>query len=192
MKDIRRVFEYHGAEHKVVFNFESGQPVNVENAQKFTTFHPRCGTSFLLVVMLISMIVYTLIPFDSFAAKLLVAHCAAAADRRGQLRIDPLRRPAARFVAGHLDRSRPLAAAHHHQAARRCSRPPSPSTLLTAPWRSKKSRAASWSSPNIAGSCNSRNNSSQIEVRFEELTQQLADPAVMSDGDQLPQSRQGP
>ena len=53
MKDIRRVFEYHGAEHKVVFNFESGKPVNVENAQKFVTFHPRCGTSFLLVVMVI-------------------------------------------------------------------------------------------------------------------------------------------
>ena len=42
MKDIRRVFQYHGAEHKVVFNFESGKPVNVENAQKFTTYHPRC------------------------------------------------------------------------------------------------------------------------------------------------------
>ena len=56
MKDIRRVFEYHGAEHKVVFNFESGKPVTVENAQKFVTFHPRCGTSFLLVVMVISMI----------------------------------------------------------------------------------------------------------------------------------------
>src|ERR1043166_7507337 len=71
MKDIRRVFEYHGAEHKVVFNFESGKPVNVENAQTFTTFHPRCGTSFLLVVMIVSMCVYTLIPFDSFAMKLL-------------------------------------------------------------------------------------------------------------------------
>ncbi len=43
-KDIRRVFEYHGAEHKVVFNYESGTPVNVENAQAFTTYHPRCGT----------------------------------------------------------------------------------------------------------------------------------------------------
>ena len=48
LKDIRRVFEYHGAEHKVVFNFESGKPVTVENAQQFVTFHPRCGTSFLL------------------------------------------------------------------------------------------------------------------------------------------------
>jgi len=70
-KDIRRVFEYHGAEHKVVFNYESGTPVNIENAQAFTTYHPRCGTSFLLVVMLVSMVVYTLIPFDGFALKLL-------------------------------------------------------------------------------------------------------------------------
>ena len=69
MKDIRRVFEYHGAEHKVVFNFESGKPVNVENAQTFSTFHPRCGTSFLLVVMAISMIVYALVPVDGFLAK---------------------------------------------------------------------------------------------------------------------------
>ena len=69
-KDIRRVFEYHGAEHKVVFNYESGQPVNVENAQQFVTWHPRCGTSFLLVVMVISMLTYMLVPFDSFGAKL--------------------------------------------------------------------------------------------------------------------------
>jgi uncharacterized protein YqhQ len=71
MKDIYRVFEYHGAEHKVVFNYESGQPVNVANAQKFTTFHPRCGTSFLMVVMVVSMVVYTLIPFSGFGMKLL-------------------------------------------------------------------------------------------------------------------------
>jgi uncharacterized protein YqhQ len=71
MKDIRRVFEYHGAEHKVVFNFESRKPVTVDNAQKFVTFHPRCGTSFLLVVMVISMIVYALVPVDGFAAKLI-------------------------------------------------------------------------------------------------------------------------
>lgn len=68
-KDIRRVFEYHGAEHKVVFNYESGQPVTVENAQKFVTWHPRCGTSFLLVVMMIAMVIYTLVPFEGFAAK---------------------------------------------------------------------------------------------------------------------------
>jgi uncharacterized protein YqhQ len=71
MKDIHRVFEYHGAEHKVVFNFESGKPVTVENAQKFVTFHPRCGTSFLLVVMAISMICYALLPIDGFMPRFL-------------------------------------------------------------------------------------------------------------------------
>jgi uncharacterized protein YqhQ len=70
IKDFRRMFEYHGAEHKVVFNFESGQPVTVENAQKFVTFHPRCGTSFLFVLMVIAMIVYALLPFDGFWLKL--------------------------------------------------------------------------------------------------------------------------
>ncbi len=69
LKDIRRVFEYHGAEHKVVFNFESGRPVTVENAQQFTTFHPRCGTSFLFVIFILAIPVYTLIPFDGFAAR---------------------------------------------------------------------------------------------------------------------------
>jgi uncharacterized protein YqhQ len=67
MRDIRRVFEYHGAEHKVVFNQESGLPVSVSEAQKFVTFHPRCGTSFLMVVMLISILTYALIPFEGFA-----------------------------------------------------------------------------------------------------------------------------
>jgi len=70
LKDIRRMFAYHGAEHKVVFNYESGEPVTVENAQKFVTFHPRCGTSFLLVVMLLAIPIYAVLPFDSFSAKL--------------------------------------------------------------------------------------------------------------------------
>lgn len=67
--DIHRVFEYHGAEHRVVFNFESGQPVTVAAAQRFVTWHPRCGTSFLLVVMMIAMAVYTLVPFEGFMAR---------------------------------------------------------------------------------------------------------------------------
>ncbi len=69
-KDIRRVFQYHGAEHKVVFNFESGKPVSVENAQQFVTWHPRCGTSFMFVIMFISMLVYMVIPAPTFMAKL--------------------------------------------------------------------------------------------------------------------------
>jgi len=66
--DMRRIFQYHGAEHKVVFNFESGEPVTVERAQQFTTFHPRCGTSFLMMLMFVAVPVYALIPFDGFAA----------------------------------------------------------------------------------------------------------------------------
>ena len=69
-KDIQRVFQYHGAEHKVVFNFESGQPVTIDNAQRFVTFHPRCGTSFMLVVMVISLVVYAFLPVDNFFIKL--------------------------------------------------------------------------------------------------------------------------
>ena len=72
MKDIRRVFEFHGAEHKVVFNFESGKPVTVANAQQFTTYHPRCGTSFLMLLMIVSMAVYPLIPFQGFLGKFLM------------------------------------------------------------------------------------------------------------------------
>ena len=71
MKDIFRVFQYHGAEHKVVFNYESGQEVNIENAQKFVTWHPRCGTSFLFVLLIMVIPFYALIPFDGFAAKLI-------------------------------------------------------------------------------------------------------------------------
>jgi uncharacterized protein YqhQ len=70
-KDMRRMFQYHGAEHKVVFNYEAGEPVTVANAQRYTTFHPRCGTSFLLVLMFIAVPVYALIPFDGFLAKFL-------------------------------------------------------------------------------------------------------------------------
>jgi uncharacterized protein YqhQ len=70
-KEIRRVYEYHGAEHKTVFNFESGKPVNVENARGFSRLHPRCGTSFLLVVMLVSMAIFLLIPFHGFLLRFL-------------------------------------------------------------------------------------------------------------------------
>jgi len=69
-KDMRRIFQYHGAEHKVVFNYESGKPLSVENAQKFTTFHPRCGTCFLLIMLVIALFLNALLPIDGFVAKL--------------------------------------------------------------------------------------------------------------------------
>jgi uncharacterized protein YqhQ len=62
MKDIRRVFEYHGAEHKVIGAFEAGEPLTVENARKYTCIHPRCGTSFLMVVMVLSIMLFSMIP----------------------------------------------------------------------------------------------------------------------------------
>ncbi|MBQ3273990.1 MAG: DUF1385 domain-containing protein [Christensenellaceae bacterium] len=60
MPDIKRLFSYHGAEHKVINCYEHDMPMDVENAQKFTTRHPRCGTSYLLIVMIISILVFAL------------------------------------------------------------------------------------------------------------------------------------
>ena len=65
MKEIHRVFMYHGAEHKSIFCYESGKPLTVENAQQFTTLHPRCGTSFLVIVMIISIFIFTLMGTNS-------------------------------------------------------------------------------------------------------------------------------
>jgi uncharacterized protein YqhQ len=68
-KDIRRVYEYHGAEHKTVFAFENGDRLETAKVQKYSTYHPRCGTSFLMTVMIISMVVYMAIPVHTFWAR---------------------------------------------------------------------------------------------------------------------------
>ena len=68
MKDIRRVFQYHGAEHKVVHTWEAGEELAVENARGKSTLHPRCGTSFLMFVMVVSIIVFSIFKFDAFWA----------------------------------------------------------------------------------------------------------------------------
>lgn len=62
-KDVKRVFEYHGAEHKTIFAYENGEELTAENAAKYTTLHPRCGTSFLLIVMLTAIIVFSFMDF---------------------------------------------------------------------------------------------------------------------------------
>src|SRR3989442_9765993 len=72
IKDIRRVFEYHGAEHKTVFTWEKGLELTVENARPQPRQHPRCGTSFLMVVMLVSIILFSVVRFDSLVYNLLV------------------------------------------------------------------------------------------------------------------------
>ena len=61
MKDVRRLFQYHGAEHRVVYNFESGSEITVANAQSFPTQHPRCGTSFLFIVMLSAILIFAVV-----------------------------------------------------------------------------------------------------------------------------------
>lgn len=62
MSDIQRVFQYHGAEHKSIFAFEAGDQLTIENVKRYSRLHPRCGTSFLLIVMLVSIGVFSLIP----------------------------------------------------------------------------------------------------------------------------------
>jgi uncharacterized protein YqhQ len=66
LADIRRVYQYHGAEHKTVFAFENNDPLTTGAVQTYPTWHPRCGTSFLMTVMIISMFVYMLIPVTTF------------------------------------------------------------------------------------------------------------------------------
>ncbi len=61
MADIRRVFQYHGAEHRVINAYEAGEELSVENVQRYSSFHPRCGTSFLLIVMVVSILVFSLL-----------------------------------------------------------------------------------------------------------------------------------
>ena len=72
IKDIRRVFEYHGAEHKTVFTWEKGLDLTVANARPQPRQHPRCGTSFLMLVMLVSILLFSLIKFDSLLFNFLV------------------------------------------------------------------------------------------------------------------------
>lgn len=68
MEDIRRVFQYHGAEHKVVHTWEAREELTIENARRKSTLHPRCGTSFLLFVMVVSIVVFSLVKLHAFWA----------------------------------------------------------------------------------------------------------------------------
>jgi uncharacterized protein YqhQ len=76
IRDIRRVFEYHGAEHKVVYTWEAGEELTVDNARPKRRQHPRCGTSFLMVVMLVAIVAFSVVKFDSlllnFATRILL------------------------------------------------------------------------------------------------------------------------
>ena len=65
MSDIRRTYEYHGAEHKTIATYEAGEELTVENVRKHTRFHPRCGTSFIFLVLAVSILVYSIVPINS-------------------------------------------------------------------------------------------------------------------------------
>lgn len=71
LNDIKRVFEYHGAEHKTVFAWESGEDLTVSNARRHPRQHPRCGTSFLMVVMLVSIVLFSVVKFDALTLNML-------------------------------------------------------------------------------------------------------------------------
>jgi len=72
LKDLRRVFEYHGAEHKVVYTWEADEELTVANARTKQRQHPRCGTSFLMIVMLVSIVAFSVVKFDSLVLNLLI------------------------------------------------------------------------------------------------------------------------
>jgi uncharacterized protein YqhQ len=72
LRDIRRVFEYHGAEHKVVYTWEADEDLTVANARTKQRQHPRCGTSFLMIVMLVSIVAFSVVKFDSLFLNFLV------------------------------------------------------------------------------------------------------------------------
>src|SRR5699024_7393253 len=72
MKEIERVFRYHGAEHKTIACYEAGDPLTVENVRKYTRFHPRCGTSFLILVVIISVFLYSVLPWSSTGLRVLL------------------------------------------------------------------------------------------------------------------------
>ena len=71
IKDIRRVFQYHGAEHKTIFCYEAGEELTVENVRKQGRFHPRCGTSFMFITLIVSIIVFSFVPWTSTALRAL-------------------------------------------------------------------------------------------------------------------------
>jgi len=71
MKDIQRVFEYHGAEHKSIFCYEYGEELTVENVKKYGRLHPRCGTSFLFIVMIVSILLFSMFSWSGILMRLL-------------------------------------------------------------------------------------------------------------------------
>ena len=75
MKDIRRTYMYHGAEHKTIFCYEAELPLTVENVRKQSRLHPRCGTSFLVLVLIVGIVISMFIRIDNLALRMIVKLC---------------------------------------------------------------------------------------------------------------------
>ena len=119
LKDIRRVFEYHGAEHKTVFTWEKGLDLTPVNAHEQKRQHPRCGTSFLMVVMLVAIVLFSVIKFDVLWLNLVGSYRAHASGRRTFVRDHSVRsEKRVRRVFQADDDARPLASEHHDAGTR--------------------------------------------------------------------------
>ncbi len=107
LPDIKRVFQYHGAEHKAIAAYENDVELTPESAQPFTTEHVRCGTNFLLTVMVVTIVVYSFVGRPALAAPHRVADRADPAHRRAQLRGHPVRGEAHGVAVGARSLMRP-------------------------------------------------------------------------------------
>ena len=99
LPDLRRVFQYHGAEHKAINALEAGDELTPERVQRHSLIHPRCGTAFLLWVMVIAIFVFAFVGQPVWYWLIATPDPAAAGDRRDRLRADPLRRASTRTTA---------------------------------------------------------------------------------------------
>ena len=113
-KDLRRLFQYHGAEHKVISTYEAGLPLTPANAQGFSRLHPRCGTSFLLVVMIVAIFVFAPVGLPAWYVLLVHPDRRRPAGRRPVVRADQVRRPQPRQRLGPADHLAGHAAAEAH------------------------------------------------------------------------------
>ena len=112
--DIRRVFQYHGAEHKTIAAYENDVELTPEAADQFTTAHVRCGTNFLLTVMVVAIFVYTFIPTPNILAVIASPRGPDPGDRRALVRGDPPRgEEHAPALGARADEARTVAAEAH-------------------------------------------------------------------------------
>ncbi len=124
MPDIRRVFAYHGAEHKAISAYEHDRPLTPDEVDAFGTAHTRCGTTFILIVVVISIFFFSLIPRAGvpLLGAVPVADRARADHRRGRVRAGPVRRPPLRQRASCAPSTRPACGSSRSPPGRRTGR----------------------------------------------------------------------